>query len=522
MATDLTIKFQENFSATVETGLSKDITINNVFKSSEQLLNQKSFLTVDTSFDYGDNKLSIRYIIDLPIASLIFHSMMFEEFSLEEELNEDLKDACKEFISQISGALETSINGEAYEDINNVKFTVGDMASFKETTYSPLGQLYRYDLTIDNNSFDLYIDMTETSMEFFEELSNAPDDPQEVESPLEEIEEIQEELEEVNEESEEEISMIPDELADALEEHTEEVEPETQIENEVELPNEENEAPQVENTQEETSDETTTDSKENEEDGEKELSEEEMEQKRKKKMKLLIIILGGLILVLVITILAMFFMGVFDEPEEMMDNNETKKKPTKQELIIAEIKNKHIDFTPEMMNHNRLNKKLALLTKYEILEEDIVAKFQEDEKERLYKLKMQRLEEFAKNNKEESLFKSTLNKDSNMSSRFDNNVTSNIMVVDEKYLNEKLTFIKVDPIEYKNFKEIITKEKTSSTLVSMCKDKSGKVNIYIGPMFLTLETNNIIKKVRKTYPEKTSSISIDQMIRKDFNSICNF
>ena len=536
MATDLTIKFQENFTATVETGLSKEITLNNTYKSSSELLTNKSFLAIDTNFDFNDKTLSIRYLLELPISSLILHSMMFEDYTLEEELNEDLKDACKEFVSQISGALETLINGEGFEDITGVKFSVGDINSFSDSVYSPLSEIFRFDLEIDNNPFDLFIDLSEQSLEYFEMLTKMEDDPKLndiAESPLEENQ-----VEPQETTQDDDISMIPDELADALEEHNDDApdvsndDKSVEVKEEAQEPTKEEtaqtteESPNTQNTEEDNSTEVKPEEdKKDDEDQETEGEfQEQQEDKKKKKLKLLIMILGGLILVLVITILTIFFMGVFDEPE-VVDENNTTKQPTKQELIIAEIKNKQIDFDASMINEKRINKKLALLTKYEILEEDIVAKFQKDEKERLYQLKIKRLEEFAQNNKEESLFKTTLNKDNNYSIVNEDNTSLKqelALIQDPSYLNEKLTFIKVAPIEYKNFKDIISKEKTSSTLISMCKDKKGKVNIYIGPMYLTLETNNIIKAVRKTYPDKKSSITLSEIIRKDFNSMCNF
>jgi flagellar basal body-associated protein FliL len=496
MATDLTIKFQENFTSTVETGLSKEIELTNTFKSSTKLLKNKSFLTVDTNFVYNEGNLSIRYILELPIASLVLHSMMFEEYSLEEELSDDLKDACKEFISQVSGALETLINSEAFDDLSSVKFSVEDINSFSETSYTPLGEIYRFDLLIDNNPFDLFIDLSQNSSQFFETLTNMKDDPK-----LDEIADST--LEEDNDEASQDSLEMNDNEDDV---HEIEITPDEPIES-IEVPSD---------IQEDNSSQTKQ--------VDDETSEENLDEKKKKKLKLLIIILGSTITLLIITILTIYFLGLFDEPQIIDENNISK--PTKEELIIADIRNKQIDFVPSMIDEKKLNKRLSLLTKYEILEEDIVTKFQKDEKERLYQLKMKRLEAFAKNNKEESLFASTINKEESTKTLQDINNSKVMEELDSKqkeaFLNEKLTFIKIDPIEYKNFKDIIAKEKTRSTSISMCKDTNGKINIYIGPMYLTLEINNIMKTIRKNYPEKKSSVVLNEMLRKDFNTICNF
>jgi flagellar basal body-associated protein FliL len=541
MATDLSIKFQENFSSAVETGLSKEITVNEAFKTNAQNLSHKPILQVKSNFAYGQNNLEIIYLIDLPLASLILHSMMFEEYALEEELNDDIVDACKEFISQVSGAIETSINGEEYEDINNIKFTIGEVSNFNQNEYQSENPIFRINSTIDTNSFDLYLEIKESDQQYFETFFNSKEDENIQQNETPEV--LENEVEATDDD---EITLIPDDLpeglADALEEHHEEEETSDNDTTEDKTPEQANlEEVQEEtevtkedsNTKEESSeaknevDEPKDTEDKKEEESENNENDEDTENKKDKKLKLIIIILGALISIIIIAIVVMYFMGVFDEPQMTEENNVTKKQPTKQELIIAEIKNKHIEFVPSMIDEKRVNKKLSLLTKYEILEEDVITRFQQNEKERLYQIKMQRLEEFAKNNKEESLFKSTLinRKDDGNLTNVTQNITNDINNTNtQTYLdpNEKLIFIQVDPIEYKNFKEIIKNEKTSTTSISMCKNNFGKIYIYVGPMYINLETNNIMKNIRTDYPNKSSSIKLIELQRFEFNKLCNF
>lgn len=522
MATDLTTTLKEIFTSTVETGLSKEITLNDCFTSSLQVVKNKKILSIDSLFAFDGKILTITYLLELPIASLILHSMMFEEYALEMELSEDIIDASKEFISQVSGALETAINGAGFEDIANTKFSIGETKAFNEDELETENSIFRLNLTVEEKPFDLFISLKDEDKTLFEELIASKQD-----SLISEENSSDNTQEDTSTDEEEDLTIIPDELIDALEGHTEDKEENIEDINEEETKEELSENEESKEENEELSNEVKEVTQDDNDDtqAEEPLDEDE---KKQKKLKLIIIILGSVIGVLILAFIIMYFMGIFDNPEPLpVDNNATKiVKPSKESMIIASIKNKQIEYNDKLINKKRLNKKLALLTKYEILDDDVVTKFQQEEKERLYKIKMQQLEEFAKNNKEESIFKTTLNKNiSNKESRFidinDSNKTNNSNLAFENP-NEKLIFIKIDPIEYKNFKDIIKAEKTSTTSISMCKNNKGKIDIYVGPMYINLETNNIIKRVRKTFPDKKSSISITKLLRKEFNNLCNF
>jgi len=504
MATDLSVQLKEIFASTIETSLSSIIEVEDVSKAASTSIKSKQLILVDVIYTFSDKQIDLRYVIDLPLVSLMFHSMMFEEYKLEETIDNDMLDAVKELISQVSGALETAINAENYGDINEVKFSLKEAQIYSEKTYVKIGELFKFNLNINSKPFSLFMDINEETLSYFDEFKALPDAPPEEEIEDSEDSEAQPETIEVTEDTNEDTTQ-EESIEESSQNKDFDVVPDSEVTQE-----EETQDKNEKHSNDETSDTENT---------------EEVDQKNKK-LKLIVIILGSLIGVITITTLVLYFMGVFDQPEIVEDQNTTKPKVSKEELIISELNNKYIDFNMDMISDKRLNKKLALLTKYEILEEDIVKIYQAREKERLHQLKISKLEEFAQKNKEESLFKATITKDNNISkqSRFsdsDSNIKQTNNQENDQFLNETLTFIKVDPIEYKNFKTIITEEKTKTTSISMCKDENGKVNIFVGPMYINLETNNIIKAVKKKY-KGTTSIGLIQMTRKEFNTICNF
>ena len=512
MATDLTVQLKEIFASTIETSLSSIVEVEDVSKAASTSIKSKQLILVDVIYTFSDKQIDLRYVVDLPLVSLMFHSMMFEEYKLEENIDNDMLDAVKELISQVSGALETAINAENYGDINEVKFSLKEAQIYSEKTYVKIGELFKFNLNINSKPFSLFMDINEETLGYFDELKALPDAP-----PEEEIEESQDS--EATEDSSENTTK-EEKIEESSQNEDFDVVPDSEVTQE-----QESQTAQKENQAEDNKEDLSP--KDEDQGGDETTDSEDTEEevdKKNKKLKLIVIILGSLIGVIIIITIVLYFMGVFDEPEITEDQNATKPKISKEELIISELHNKYIDFNMDMISDKRLNKKLALLTKYEILEEDIVKIYQAREKERLHQLKISKLEEFAQKNKEESLFKATITKDNNASkvSRFsDSNIKQTNTQEDDQFLNETLTFIKVDPIEYKNFKTIITAEKTKTTSISMCKDENGKVNIFVGPMYINLETNNIIKAVKKKY-KGTTSIGLTQMTRKEFNTMCNF
>jgi hypothetical protein len=113
---------------------------------------------------------------------------------------------------------------------------------------------------------------------------------------------------------------------------------------------------------------------------------------------------------------------------------------------------------------------------------------------------MKRLEEFAKKNKEESIFIKDIitNNDINKSS-----------IIDYIFL------IEINAKKYKIYKEFINKNKKRTTKISICKN-NNIINVYIGPLYIKEIINNILRKIPK---EDGKLIKITH---KEFNNRCNF
>ncbi|MCK5293593.1 MAG: hypothetical protein KAJ49_02995 [Arcobacteraceae bacterium] len=518
MASDLSLLIEETICSTLETNLSKSTTISNVLNVTQNKLKDLNLISIDTSFTFDKITIKLKFILPAYISSFIFNIMMFEDNEPSLEVNDDIADAIKEIFSQVSGGLETAINGSAFEDLGTTKFSIGDFQIIKGNDYLITHKLILFKLAIENKKFDMFIDFEESALEYLSKINSA--ETIEIEEEIESQEDSSENKTEDNENSSEnEIKNQEEPLEEEIEnkkENTQNEETEKQKNN---TPKEEkeNKEESSKEKQEYNEDIIPKDAEDQNIDDSKEEPNEE--DKKHKKIKLLIIIIGGILVTILIAFTVSYFMGIFNEPEPIIIKDINKTIIPKQKIIITEIKNKQIDFKLEMINKDRLNRRLKFLTKYDIMEEDALEKFRLKEKDRLYKFKMKRLEEFAANNKEESLFKKSISgKTISNKDRFSIDSNNTLSREEQTILeNEKLTFIQISSLKYKKYKDIIKKEKTKNISISICKNSKDKIDVYIGPIYIKTIVNNIINKIKNN-----SDAKIVTLTRKEFDKRCDF
>jgi hypothetical protein len=457
MKPDLSKLIYETIVSTITTNISYEITIKEMLVGSQQSLENKSLAVVGTNFAFTNLDFKLNILYPAQISSFIFNCIMQSDDELVDTIDDDTKDAIKEINSQIIGSLETIFNGQNYEDIATCKSEISEM-TIQEGSSIDIGEnLIVLNLMINDNNFELYLDFDEVGLEYIKEFTLAK----------------------------KQITIIEDEDTQILDPAGIEIEEDTN--EEIEIPLEPIEEP-VED-------------------------EKNDEDKKDKKLKLLIMVVAGLLVFVTIVFISMYFMGIFDEKEiQKKDINTTKL--SKRDIIIANIKNKQIAYTPNMIDVNKLNKRLELLTKYEILENNILEKYKIEEKERLYKLKMAKLEEFASRNKEESIFKKEINK-LKRANRFDD-INNSIQINEQQILdNEKLTLIEIKAGAFKRYKQFINQEKIKTTKISMCSI-NDKVKVYVGPIYIDILVNNLMSGMDK------NDAKITIITRKEFNNRCDF
>ncbi|MDX9743157.1 MAG: hypothetical protein RBT59_05010 [Arcobacteraceae bacterium] len=513
MASDLSLQIQEAITSTIEQSLTNDsgISILKTYKATTQSLKGLNVLVINASFVFEKLTTNLKFVLPARTATVIAHAMLMEDTPPLDTISDDIADAMKESVTQICGTLQTVINSAAFEDLGKTSFSIGDFEIIDGSDYQVVNTFILFKLSLGENIFEYFIDFDESLLPFIEELGNS--DLLAIEESDEVVERATNEVEEIKKSNEEEDYTPPKDNS--------------QTEESIEEGN-----AQPEETPQIKEDENIVDGSETSDEN----LEDEALQKKNKKIKIIVIVLAAIVAIVIIGFSLLLFMGYFDKEEVIVDTNVTKEQnlttPSEESLVMAEIQNKQIDFKLNMINEERLNNKLQYLTKYEILEEDVLAKFKKDEAERLYKLKMEKLEEFALNNKEESLYNPSLdgNNTSNQSlvkSRFDDENTIDKQVMNseqnlEALNNESLMFIKIDPKEYKKYKDVVNNNKQDETQVSICKDSNGVVNVYVGPLYLKTIINNILNGAKKVDTNSKKDMEIVTTTRGEFNKMCDF
>ena len=484
MASDLSKIIPENLSDTLSDLLAKDTSLKECTKVDKRDFENSELIKIDVEFAFDKLTSIFSYYVPAQSASLIFNIMMGAPNSeISSKIDDDTADAMAEFISNTCGGLVTTINASNFEDIGNKsKFNIKHKEIFDGNSLESVENIYRFLIDIDEKEIVIFTQFEENFIGFITELTNMNQTfyPEEVKKE------------------------VPEEISEEV------LETETT---------------------------PTEDKKENKE----EIQENEPDLKAKK-LKKIIIIIGGLITLTLIIAIIMYMMGMFDpEPiKEPKDINTTEK--IKNNIEVIKYKpSKKIDFKMSDINVERLNSKLELLTKYQILTQEELEAQAQEEKQRIIQLKKeQELIEFAKQNKEEPLIVEEKQSPKESTSHTvaevktienEEQPTPNISEtsvqkpVENTHINmieptNKLKFVLVNSLKYKLFKELVLKTNSKQARISICNNDNGKTQIFIGPF----ENEELQIKMNSLIRESTENIDtlIANITQKEFDTKCNF
>ncbi len=514
MASNLSEIIQNGLATTLESLLAKTVVLEQTTKAHPSDLKGQC-VKVQTTFKFDKFTSNWSFYIPAYGANYILNLMMGEDSEPTEDLNDDTLDALNEVVSNICGGLSTTINGSGFEDLGSVQFSLeGNEIEKDASQFATLDNLFRFSLSLEEKEVLFFIVFDEPILPYIETITA---------SETTQVEEVD------NEEEEE----VPEEAgskeAEDIEEDTSEDETpdetisEDKIEEDTEGKKEDNEK----DTKNEETEEVVSEEKPKESILKKlnflKVDETlEPEEAKQAKLKKIIILVSALFGIVIITGVVLFLTGAFDPEaiEEPIDTNTTIKKEAVVKIKAKPIK-KYIDFKITQINPKRLNKKLSLLTKYEILEEDAIEKIKAAQKEKLYKEKQARLNAFAMKNKEEALFqqlagnKELIHKNKYTVPALESD-TNNTMDKDNVVIN---SFVQIPTLKLNKFKSFIKKAKEVTANLSICKDENGRTQIFVGPFLDKKSRTNTLKSLSKKLKKDTKLLDLSQ---KDFDERCKF
>ncbi|MDC0932377.1 hypothetical protein OAR97_00885 [Arcobacteraceae bacterium] len=519
MASDLSKIIQDSITLTLNGLLAKDANIIQITKTHIKDIEELQLLKVQSVFDFSNFTSEFSFLVPATSSSLIFNTMMGSPITeLAEELDDDAEDAIGEFISNTSGTLTTSINGANFQDVGQTKFNIANKEIIQGNNLNDLESTYRFLIDLEGNELIIFITFDDVILPYIKEISESVITHHE-EEVIEEIEEtIIEEVPEVKEE------------------------------------------PKIEST-----DEIKEIKKENQDEQEKE--ESTPEDKKDKKLKLIIYIIGAFLGLIIFSFLIAYFMGAFDqEPviEKKSDFNSTKKIKDKNQLEIIKYNTlQKVIFKASDINKERLNNKLAALTKYNVLNKEELEAQKLAEKNRLFELEKEKeLLAFSKKNQEETIFvkeepkvdrviekKTKFKQETFIVEKDKITVTDNTQPISNELEKEekkqivqntptieqqttniqnnsitdiistKLSYVVTSSLKYSLFKVLVQETNTKQARISICNNENGKTAIYIGPFETIQLQQKMIDLVKKNNSDiVVNPISINE---EEFNTRCN-
>lgn len=498
MASDLSTLTQEGLCSTLNNLLGKTAILHETTKAHPKDLENKQVLKIESTFEFDSITSTWTFLIPALTASTIFNEMLGETSEPEEKIDSDIADAISEFVSNISGGLATAINGSGFDDLKNTKFTINSNEIIQaDELIDDIDNIFKFKIDLEGRELNILIFFDNVILPFIDSISKSP------QSQYNEIVEV-----ETEGETEEEIPEAEEETSkeESHNEKTEETTSETAT-NEVSIDN-------IENQQDETSQEVLEDNKKN------------------KKMKIIIITVASLLALVIITILVLFFTGAFEEePPKQIEPPKPKTVLTKDGVeVVKYYKEEKTDIEASLINENRLNKKLALLTKNSVLtKEDIKKQKEEKEKRKNILSQQEKLEEFKENNKEESLEEEDLKvsvsavtidkvKSTNEVSKSSINLaTTNNQ--EYKTIIPQKNYISLDTLKYKLYKELISKSNSSTARISICKNEKGRTTIYIGPFVDENIKNSLMDELKKI---NSIEVTDENLTNEQFDTRCSF
>ncbi len=521
MASDLSDLIQNSLHGTLASLLDKQTNLKQTTKAHPSDL-KKQCIKIDSLLKFEHINSSWSFFVPALSATYILNLMMGEDIEPSEELNDETVDALNEVVSNICGGLSTTINSSGFEDLGSVQFSLEGNEIVDGKDYATLENLFRFVISVeDDKEVMFFIAFDEPVMPHIESIIAS-----EV-TKVTEIEEDEELLEETLTEENEVIEEI-EEVVDLLENETEEIKLEETKTTEKQTNNKEskNNDSDAKNDQEESQEETKKESilkKLNFLKIDEKLS---VEEKKQAKLKKIIVLVTALFIIVLITGAILYFTEAFDPEviEPPKDEKTTKEdviKKNKEITIKSKPIKKHINFNVSQINAKRLNKKLSLLTKYEILEEDAIEKLKNAEKEKLYQEQQTRLEAFAKNNKEEPIFKK-VKSDSKINHTNKYNDNPNIQADDKIKIKQQIVldyFIQIPTLKIKKFKKFIKKAKTINARLSICKNTNGRTVVFLGPFLSKKSRDNITNELSKKLMKSTKKLDLS---KEDFEKMCSF
>lgn len=181
MASDISNIIQNELINTFESLLSLESSVDDISPSSIDEIESEQCVKVAINLKTKELNSNWNFFIPTLIATKFEYYMLGGIGDLKPSIDDEIVDATKEIISTIGGSLSTSINAQGFDDLTKMEFSVQDANIIQGNEIETYDNTYKFELTFNSESVNLFIQFDEPILEFLEKIVSGEDIPTEEE-----------------------------------------------------------------------------------------------------------------------------------------------------------------------------------------------------------------------------------------------------------------------------------------------------------------------------------------------------
>ena len=181
MASDLSNIIKSELSNTLDSLLSVSSSVSDVSLVSSSEIGAVQCIKVQSDFSFSSINTSWFFYIPTPTAAKFEYLMLGGIADLKDTIDDEMTDAVKEIISNISGSIVTVANAQGFEDITNMSSSLGS-SGVVSCSDEDLTNMYKFTLVLNDEELFLYIAFDEIILPYISGISGGLDSVEAVNS----------------------------------------------------------------------------------------------------------------------------------------------------------------------------------------------------------------------------------------------------------------------------------------------------------------------------------------------------
>lgn len=170
MASDISKIIKSEIATTLESLLSLSSKVEQVSLLGQEELSGEKCIKVVSVFQFGSKSSSWTFYIPTKAATQFEYLMLGGVTDLKDAIDDEITDAVKEIISTISGSIVTSINAQGFDDINGLKFTLGESSIGTCADISNKDKSYKFIFSLNEEKAELVIEFDDVIFPYLSDI----------------------------------------------------------------------------------------------------------------------------------------------------------------------------------------------------------------------------------------------------------------------------------------------------------------------------------------------------------------